>query len=192
MRKAWVARIRALVLGPQRRVRRLSLEKLPMRWPDRLRFAWLPLPERRFLLFAIVCIIATRLTVIFMTPRTADFLDPRIYQGAGQTVLAGVNPYDFTDDPPLREKLRARMAAPGTEVFTRTQESWNYYVSGNPPASTALYALFELAAHGSRVTWRILLILGDLALFLGQFALLKALRGRVDGALDQAAIVCLS
>ena len=49
-----------------------------MRGPDGLRTAWLPLPERRFLLFAIVCIIATRLTVIFMTPRTADFLDPRI------------------------------------------------------------------------------------------------------------------
>jgi hypothetical protein len=163
-----------------------------MRWADGLRFAWLPLPERRFLLFAIVCIIATRLAVILMTPRTADFLDPRIYQGAGQTVLAGVNPYDFSDDPPLREKLRARMAAPGTEDFTQTQESWNYYVSGNPPASTALYALFEAAAHGSRVAWRLLLILGDMALFLGQFTLLKTLRGRVDGALDQAATLCLT
>src|SRR5438105_14708967 len=80
---------------------RSSLEKLPMRWPDGLRFAWLPLPERRFLLFAIVCIIATRLTVIFMTPRTADFLDPPIYQGPGQTVLAGANHYAFSDAPPL-------------------------------------------------------------------------------------------
>ncbi len=123
---------------------------------------------------------------------TENFLDPRIYQAAGQVVLAGINPYDFSDNPSLREKLRMDMAAPGTEGFTETQEQWNYYVSGNPPASTALYALFEALAHGSRVVWRLLLIAGDVSLFLGVFALLKTLRGRVDGALDQAGCFCLT
>ncbi len=157
-----------------------------------LRFAWLPLPERTFVLVAITCIIATRLAVILMTPRTADFLDPRIYQATGQVVLAGVNPYDYSDDPPLRERLRAGMAAPGTEGFTRTQRLWNYYISGNPPGSTALYALFEALAHGSRLVWRLLLISGDVTLFLGVFALLKTLRGRVEGPLDQAGMFCLA
>ena len=114
------------------------------------------------------------------------FSHPRIYQAAGQVVLAGINPYDFSDNPSLREKLRMDMAAPGTKGLTQTQEQWNYYVSGNPPASTALYALFEALAHGSRVVWRLLLIAGDVSLFLsGVFALLKTLRGRVDGALDR-------
>jgi hypothetical protein len=163
-----------------------------MRWADDFRFACLPLSQRKFVLVAIVCIIITRIAVIVVTPRSADFLDPRIYQGAGQMVLAGVNPYDFADKKPLREKLRAGMAAPGTEALTETQQSWDYYVSSNPPASTALYALFEAVAHGSRVVWRLLFILGDAALFLGLVALLRTVNGGVERAGTQIAVFCLA
>ena len=164
-----------------------------MRWSDVLRFSWLPLPERTFVLLGIAGIVVIRLAVILVTPRTADFLDPRIYQGVGQTVLAGVNPYDYSDQPALRAALRAKMAlGPGDDDFTRTQKSWDYYVSGNPPASTALYALFETVARGSRFGWRLLFILGDIALFLGMFALFKTLRGSVESASDQAGMLCLA
>ena len=163
-----------------------------MRWADSFRFARLPLPRRKFVLFAVACIILTRLAVIVVTPRAADFLDPRIYQGAGQTVLAGVNPYDFTAQRARRESLRATMAAPGTEAFTATQEAWDYYVSGNPPASTALYAMFESIAHGSRLVWRLLLILGDIGLLLGLVALLGTVNAGIERTDIQLAVICLA
>jgi hypothetical protein len=169
-----------------------TLENMPMRWAEVLRFSRLPLSERSFVLFGIVGILVIRLAVILMTPRTADLMDPRIYQGVGQTVLAGVNPYDYADQPARRVALRARMAAgPGVDQFTQTQESWDYYVSGNLPASTALYALFEIIARGSRFEWRLLFILGDVAIFMGLVALLKTLHGGIENASDQAGMLCL-
>jgi hypothetical protein len=164
-----------------------------MRWDDVIRFSRLPLPERSFVLFGVAAIVLIRLAVILATPRTADFLDPRIYQGAGQTVLAGVNPYDYADQPALREALRAKMRmGPGVDDFTQSQASWDYYVSANLPASTALYAVFESLARGSRFDWRLLFILGDIGIFLGLFALLKRLRGSVTGAPDQLGMLCLA
>jgi hypothetical protein len=155
--------------------------------------SWLPMAERKFLLLGLAAIVLVRLAVILVTPRGADFYDPRIYQGVGQTVLAGVNPYDYTDQQALRSTLRAKMSA-GTadDEFTQTQKSWDYYVSGNLPASTALYGAFEAVARGSRFVWRLLFILGDAAVFLAAYALLKTLRGRVDNGADQAALVCLA
>ncbi|HZO21926.1 MAG TPA: hypothetical protein VFB37_05425 [Steroidobacteraceae bacterium] len=153
-----------------------------------------PLSERSFVWVGIGAIVLIRLVVILLTPRTADFLDPRIYQGAGRTVLAGVNPYDYSDQPAKRAALRASMSAqvPGPDDFTQDQKSWDYYVSGNPPASTALYALFESIAHGSRFAWRLLLMLGDVSLFAGMVALVKAVRGPLTRGIDQAGIACLA
>jgi hypothetical protein len=148
--------------------------------------------ERKFLLLGLAAIVVVRLAVILATPRSADFYDPRMYQGVGQTVLAGVNPYDYADQPALRAALRARMSAGTADEFTESQQSWDYYVSSNLPASTALYAVFEAVAHGSRFVWRLLFVLGDAAVFLAAYALLKTLRGRVDNGADQAALVCLA
>jgi hypothetical protein len=155
---------------------------------------WLPMAERKFLLLGLAAIVILRLAVILATPRAADFYDPRIYQGVGQMVLAGVNPYDYSARPAERAALRAKMAAGrgADDQFTGTQQSWDYYVSSNLPASTALYAAFEAVAHGSRFVWRLLFILGDAALFLAAYALVKALRGRVDSGADQAALICLA
>jgi hypothetical protein len=154
---------------------------------------WLPMTERRFLLLGVAAIVVIRLAVILATPRAADFNDPRIYQGVGQTVLAGVNPYDYRDRPDERAALRTSMASGRLDDdFTRTQESWDYYVSSNLPASTALYAALESVARGSRFVLRLLFILGDVALFLAACALLKTLRGRLNDATDQAALVFLT
>jgi hypothetical protein len=159
----------------------------------RARFPWFPLTERAFVLLCIASIIVIRVGTILVTPRAANFPDLRIYQGTGQTALAGVNPYDFSDHPALREKLRARMAV-GADIdgFAQTQDSWNYYVSSNLPASTALYALFETLARGSRFGWRLLFILGDIAIFLGLLAMLKTLHGSVEDAVDQVGMICLA
>ena len=156
----------------------------------------LPLPEWQFILSGIAAIVLIRLVVILLTPSTGDFSDPRIYQGTGQTVLAGINPYDFADKVELRARLRDRMAREQpdgpNDIFTRSQESWNYYVSGNLPASTALYALFEVLSRGSRTGWRLLFILGDVAIFLGLIALLRSLHGRVESVPLQLGVLCLA
>jgi hypothetical protein len=144
---------------------------------------WPTLSNKAFLLLGLAALIFSRLLVIGLTPRTADFPDPRIYQGTGQVVLAGINPYDYSDQPQLREELRLRMAAIETDnSFAYSMDAWNYYVSGNLPASVALYAAFEYVARGSRPTWRLLLILGDVAMFLGMFALFRTIQG---GSLDK-------
>lgn len=156
----------------------------------------LPLSQWQFVLTGMAATIVIRLVVILLTPSTADFSDPRIYQGTGQTVLAGVNPYNFADKIELRAQLRAKMARGqpdgANDIFTKSQETWNYYVSGNLPASTALYALFEVLSNGSRTVWRLLFILGDLAIFLSLIALLKSLTGTIESAPLQLGVLCLA
>jgi hypothetical protein len=149
-----------------------------MSWLEVAVRLWPTLGNRTYLLAGVALIIGSRLLVISLTPQSADFPDTRIYQGTGQVVLAGVNPYDFDDQPQLREELRSRMAADEADGgFAHTLDVWNYYVSGNLPASVALYTLFEYVAAGSRHTWRLLLILGDIAMFVGALSLFKTVRG---------------
>jgi hypothetical protein len=156
----------------------------------------LPLSQWQFVVAGIATTVVIRLVVILLTPSTADFSDPRIYQGTGQTVLAGVNPYNFADRVELRAQLRAKMARGqpdgANDIFTRSQATWNYYVSGNLPASTALYAVFEVLSNGSRTVWRLLLMLGDLAIFLGLISFLKSLTGTIESAPLQLGVVCLA
>jgi hypothetical protein len=157
---------------------------------------WLPLSQWQFVLTGIAATVVIRLVVILLTPSTADFSDPRIYQGTGQTVLAGVNPYNFADKVELRAQLRAKMARGqpdgANDIFTRSQETWNYYVSGNLPASTALYALFEVVSNSSRTVWRLLLMLGDVAIFLSLISFLKSLTGTIESVPLQLGVLCLA
>src|SRR5688572_7105799 len=101
-----------------------------MNWLEFAIRLWPKLGNRTYLLAGVALIIGSRLLVISLTPQSADFPDTRIYQGTGQVVLAGVNPYDFADQPQLREELRRRMATEETDgSFAHTLDSWNYYVS---------------------------------------------------------------
>lgn len=154
---------------------------------------WPALSPRAFLIAGIAAIIISRVLVIVATPQTRDFPDPRIYQGAGQVVLSGINPYDYSDQPEMREALRLSQMEPklGMSDFAASIDSWNYYVSGNLPASTALHGALEFLSGGSRTAWRYLLIAGDIAMLLGLLALLRSVRGGVREVSDQVAAFCL-
>jgi hypothetical protein len=150
--------------------------------------------QRRFLIASVVTIVVVRLGVIIATPHSTQLDDLRIYQGTGRVVLAGLNPYDFNTATEQREALRRSMApaSHGSDLFTDTTERWNYYVSGNLPASTAMYAAFEWISHGNGFVWRLLFIAGDVGIFLGLCSVVRTVRGTTSDKRDQLGIFALS
>ena len=163
----------------------------------------LPLRDGRFFVLSIVLLVLTRLVVIEHIAWTAELEDLLIYQTTGQAVLAGVSPYDYRDHVELRESLRAGIEksrqdaiAPADRlkgsVVTQSQATWDYFVSSNLPASTALYAVFERVANGSRFVWRLLLILGDVSIFVGLFMFIKVVRAGPMRSTDQIGVFCLT
>src|SRR4051794_6403807 len=102
-----------------------------------------------FILVTVAAIFFTRDAFIQNTRSWEDFPDIRIYQGVGKTVLAGVNPYDFSDQLEKRRQIRFEMATGPTDFVTRDPIVWDGYLSANPPGSTLLYALLERIAQGS-------------------------------------------
>ena len=61
----------------------------------------------------------------------------------------------------LRNALRADGYGIEPEVI-RGKDEYDHYVSGNLPASTALYGLIEWVGHGHSRWWRLALALGDI------------------------------
>lgn len=145
-----------------------------------------------FLLLTAAAIFFTRAAYIRKTAGGEDFPDIRIYQVVGKLVLAGVNPYDFSDHIEKRRQLRLGMATGPTDFVAVDQGVWDQYVSANLPGSTLLYALFEWVAQGSRFVWRELFIAGDVAIFLGLWALMANLKGGVSDVRRQTAIFSLA
>jgi len=152
------------------------------------RDGWNP---RLFLLVALIFIVISRVALIEATPTAANDFDIAIYQSSGKLVLAGVNPYDFNDQPQVRELVRREMSAVNA-YDTATQERWDLFVAANLPASTMLYALFEFVSGGSRWIWRLLFIGGDISILLGAYALFTAFWGAPRKRWDQAAIFSIA
>ena len=150
--------------------------------------------QRRFLIVSLATIVVIRLAVIVATPHSTELYDLRIYQGTGKVVLAGLNPYNFNTAKEQREALRRSMvpASRGPDLFTDSTDMWNYYVSGNLPASTIMYAAFEWVSGGNGFVWRLLFIAGDIGIFLGLCSLIRNIRGTVSGKGDQLGIFALS
>lgn len=147
---------------------------------SRLTARWPVLSPVRFVAAGILCIIVSRVFVILLTPGTADFPDTRLYQGMGDAVLAGVNPYDYSDDVPTRIALQtAADHELRDENWTDSLDEWNLVMSSNLPGVAVLCAGFEAIADDSRTVWRYLIILGDIAMFLGVLSLLRELRGSI-------------
>ena len=94
----------------------------------------------------------------------------------GKAVLIGINPYN-ADKPELRRQLRLESRTAPDDFVTASQKKWDFYPTANPPGSTALYAAFEKIAHGSRLIWRQLFILGDIAILFGMVSLISTLPG---------------
>jgi len=135
------------------------------RWLRELRPAGL-------LKLAIILVVLGRTALVLLTPRYDQTTDLSIYQEVGELLVNGIDPYDFSAQAPLREKLRLNDYGADSYV-KKTREGYNYYVSGNLPASTALYGLLEIASGGNPKIWRIGFVLGDLSIVLAAFFFLR-------------------
>jgi hypothetical protein len=158
----------------------------------RIAARWPVIPTRRFVAAGILAIVVSRVAVILLTPSTADFPDARIYQATGQAVLEGANPYDSSDNVPARVKLQTSADRELRDSnWTDSLSEWNLVIRSNLPAVSALCAGFEAIADGSRTAWRYLLILGDIAMFLGLLSLLRQMRGTIADRTSQLLAVFL-
>ena len=136
-----------------------------------------------FLAFCLVAIALTRSAIILSSNDAG--IDITIYREVGQLVSNGINPYDFTSNESLRQALRADGYGIDPEVI-RGKAEYDYLVSGNLPASTALYGLIEWMGH-SRQWWRLALALGDILAAAGAFFLFSRAGIAIDTAARQAA-----
>jgi hypothetical protein len=119
------------------------------------------LSPKTFLALCLVVIAVTRSAIILGSNDAG--VDLTIYREAGQLVVNGLNPYDFTSHQNTRNALASD--------YGIGLDEYNYYVSGNLPASTALYGLIEWAGHGNSKWWRLALALGDIFACLAAFFL---------------------
>ncbi len=91
----------------------------------------------------------------------------------------------------LKEGLRNALRADGYGIapeVIRGKDEYNHYVSGNFPASTALYGLIEWVAHGSPKWWRLALALGDILTAAAAFFLFSRAGVRLDTFANQASV----
>jgi hypothetical protein len=125
-----------------------------------------------FLKLAVILVVLGRIALILLTPRSDQGTDLSIYQEVGELLVNGVDPYDFSSQAPLRDKLRLNDYGADSYV-NHTRERYDYYVSGNLPASTALYGLLEIVSGGNPKIWRIAFVLGDVSIVLAAFFFLR-------------------
>ena len=145
---------------------------------ERLRFS-----AATFLWLIVVLVAGSRAAVILTSHDDAQ-IDLSIYQEVGQLVVNGVDPYDFTGNGAKRTELR--MDGHGVGDWAKTEEAaYNFYVSGNLPGSTAFYGLVEWATHGNLRLWRLVLALGDVAVAVLAFFLLRQRGVALETATDQ-------
>jgi len=114
-----------------------------------------------------------RIGLIFLTPEKNEMIDLLIYRDAGQLVVNGVNPYDFTDDVELRNKLRTDKDC-YNEFTSATQESWNIYANSNLPLATLFFGAVEYL-FSSSLAYRLIFAFFDslLAVIILAFVLNK-------------------
>jgi hypothetical protein len=125
-----------------------------------------------FLLLVLMSIVVSRLGLILITPKQNDHIDLSIYREVGQLVINGIDPYDFSAQPDLRERFRTDGVGAVAWV-SETRDRYDSLVSSNLPLSTLLYAAVEFATRGSPFLWRLVLISGDILIALCAFFFLR-------------------
>ena len=138
---------------------------------------------KTFLALCLVAIALTRSAIIFGSNDAGA--DLQIYREVGQLVSNGINPYDFTSNESLRQALSVDGYGIDPEEI-RGKSRYDHYVSGNLPASTALYGLIDWMGH-SKQWWRLALALGDILAAAGAFFLFSRAGIPIDTASKQAA-----
>ncbi len=126
-----------------------------------------------FLGLAIFVIAISRLGVILVTPAADQNVDLSIYREVGELLANGVDPYDFSSQEPLREKLR--LNENGAHPYVKqTRMGYNYLVSANLPGSTSFYGLLEIAfGDDDPRLWRVAFVLGDISIALAAYFFLQ-------------------
>jgi hypothetical protein len=69
-------------------------------------------------------------------------IDLAIYRDTGQLVVNGINPYDFTDNVELRQKLRSDEDN-YNEYVSSDQTIWDYYANSNLPLASLFFGCIE-------------------------------------------------
>ena len=143
-----------------------------------------------FLMFIAVAIIVSRLTLIIASPSLDRLPDLSIYRATGELVANGINPYVFSAAPASREAIRRKWIAVEPR-FSHDKARFNYYVSSNLPASSALYGLIYYLFGDDAFMWRLSFVLGDLLIFVGAATLLYVTRNRLDQWADRLGLFLL-
>lgn len=86
--------------------------------------------------------ISIRVLFIYCTPNRIEDTDLHIYRDAGQLVVNGVNPYNFSDNVNLRQQLRTDKDN-YDEYVCSDQDKWDYYANSNLPLATLFFGGIE-------------------------------------------------
>jgi hypothetical protein len=111
--------------------------------------------RKKIVLFIFFLALIVRLLLILTNHTKNKITDLNIYRETGQLVKSGVNPYIFTEDTEVRNKLRLDTIAYDPFV-SETQEAWDYYTSSNLPMSSLHYGLIDKITNSNPVAFRII------------------------------------
>jgi hypothetical protein len=101
------------------------------------------LMSQPFLFVAVfVLSLGVRLFIVWQAPPAMTSIDLTLYVSVGQLVTKGIDPYNYSDGIEEREKLRLE------NPIEFKRDEWNYYVSGNFPATTLYLGLIDKIHFG--------------------------------------------
>jgi hypothetical protein len=89
-----------------------------------------------------IVVLCIRLGLIVVAPMPSRQNDIAIYMEAGRLHNLGINPYNLAENKSARERYRTDQWA-YREYLARSQARWDYYVSGNLPLSTLVWAWID-------------------------------------------------
>lgn len=105
---------------------------------------------------------AVRILAIRLFPKNDNHTDIEIYRASGALIVRGINPYDFSDQVPVRSLLREQSHNPA--IRDLSQARWDYYASSNLPMnmffledlvpSLILQGFTAMPTHSSIVSYR--------------------------------------
>ncbi len=114
-----------------------------------------------YALLLVAAVIGVRLQIIQNSLPQNQNIDLGIYREVGQLLDHGINPYDYTSQLELRERLRADQIGSSNAYIIGDSGRYAYYTSGNLPGSTLLFGAIEQIAQDNPLSWRYALLLGD-------------------------------
>lgn len=119
-------------------------------------------PKIRLLTYLGIFLLAfvPRYLIIINNEEFNKHTDLQLYINAGLLIVNHINPYDFNDKVAERQKLRLNPIL-NESWLMESQEKWNFYTSGNLPASQLYFGLVEFLAHSDPVNYRIIFAIVD-------------------------------